>query len=170
MYEGVINVFNIVAVFITIIATTISIVLWFKSRERDRWAYANFLTIREGLNRIVLLSRLEGKNETVSRIGDICMTMMDSVVASLKTLSPKKRERLNTFEFGYKDNEDKLKEAYHVAGEFYTAYFYKHLNSLKRRADKDTEIIISQNGNSKEKAKTKANKKNTEQNKIKWDF
>lgn len=111
------NLFNFVAAIITIIATTISIILWIKYRERDKWIYNNFLSILEGLNRIVVFSGHESDDERLSRVCDMSRTLRGTIVASMKTIYPKRSDRLKSWEFGYKDRKEKMGELAVMIGE-----------------------------------------------------
>jgi hypothetical protein len=87
------NIFNYIAAIITIIATTISIILWVKYRERDKWVYSSFLSILEGLNRLEIFTKLGPKDNRLLRVSDRLVTIRDNVVASMKTIDPKRTHR-----------------------------------------------------------------------------
>jgi len=99
---------TIVASVLTIVSITVSIILWFKYRERDKWVYSIFLSTLDSLDRIVQLSRTNNKKEMVARVGDMAVTLRDNMSASLLSLrSRKKIERLRSWMLGYKNMSDR---------------------------------------------------------------
>ena len=95
--NDILNLFNIITTSITIISATISLILWFRYRERNKWIYSSFLSILEGLNRIIIFSRLKPKKLRLYRIGDMLVTLRDNVVSSMKTIDSKRSDRLKSW-------------------------------------------------------------------------
>lgn len=136
------DIFNLIAGLITIVATSISIILWFKYRERDRWVYSSFLSVLEGLNRIVIFTRLTKDANVLPRVGDISAALRDNVVSSMKAINSKRGERLKSWEFGYKDAEDKLRDVSMVSGEMNPAFYVDSIRGVKESDKEKIEIVF----------------------------
>jgi hypothetical protein len=134
-----IDIYNIIAAAITICSAAISLILWFKYKERNQWTYSNYLSLLEGLTRIIKYSRMGNDEVTLNRVGDMAVDMRDIVIASLKAIDPKRSERLKSSDFGYRYDKDKLSDLKMLVGEFNPSVFR---SDLLKNLDENYKINI----------------------------